>query len=53
MEVNGDGTFTVIVEGLDRPTSLEFIGNTAYVVTLAGEILKITGVSGPPFGVSH
>ncbi len=53
VEVNGDGTFTVIVEGLDRPTSLEFIGNTAYVVTLADEILKITGVSGPPFGVSH
>jgi hypothetical protein len=53
VEVDADGTFTVIVEGLDRPTSLEFIGNTAYVVTLADEIRKITGVSGPPFGVSH
>ena len=41
MKVNGDGTFTVIEDGLDRPTSLEFIGNTAYVVTLAGEIWKI------------
>jgi hypothetical protein len=35
---------------LDRPTSLEFIGNTAYVVTLTGEIWKIDGVSGRPYG---
>jgi hypothetical protein len=53
VEVNGDGTFTVITDGLDRPTSLEFIGNTAYVVTLTGEIWKIDGVSGPPYGMSH
>jgi hypothetical protein len=52
VEVNGDGTFTVITDGLDRPTSLEFIGNTAYIVTLTGEIWKIDDVSGPPFGVS-
>jgi hypothetical protein len=38
VKVNGDGTFTVVTDGLDRPTSLEFIGNTAYVVTLTGEI---------------
>jgi hypothetical protein len=50
VEVNGDGTFTVITDGLDRPTSLEFIGNTAYVVTLTGEIWKIEGVSCPPYG---
>ena len=53
VEVNGDGTFTVIVDGLDRPTSLEFIGNTAYVVTLTGEIWKIEGFSGPPYGASR
>src|SRR6266496_4604048 len=47
VKVNGDGTFTVITEPLDRPTSLEFIGNTAYVVTLTGEIWKIDGVSCP------
>src|SRR5438876_4756743 len=29
VKVNGVGTFTVITDGLDRPTSLEFIGNTA------------------------
>jgi hypothetical protein len=45
VKVNGDGTFTVITDTLDRPTSLEFIGNTAYVVTLTGEIWKIDGVS--------
>src|SRR5262249_31483649 len=27
LEVNGDGTFTIITDSLDRPTSLEFIGN--------------------------
>ena len=53
VEVNGDGTFTVITDGLNQPTSLEFIGNTAYVVTLTGEIWKIDGVSGPPYGVSR
>ena len=53
VEVNADGTFTTIVSGLDRPTSLEFIGNTAYIVTRTGEIWKIDDVSGPPFGKSH
>jgi sugar lactone lactonase YvrE len=43
VKVNGDGTLAVIVDGLDRPTSLEFIGTTAYVVTLPGEIWKIDG----------
>jgi hypothetical protein len=45
VKVNGNGTFTVVVDGLDRPTSLEFIRNTAYVVTLGGEIWKIRRVS--------
>jgi hypothetical protein len=44
VKVNGDGTFTIITEPLDRPTSLEFIGNTAYVINLTGEIWKIDGV---------
>ena len=46
--VNGDGTFTVMTHPLDRPTSLEFIGNRAYVVTLTGDIWKIDGVSCRP-----
>lgn len=39
--VNDDGTFTVLVDNLNQPTSLEFIGNTAYVTLLSGSILKI------------
>lgn len=49
VKVNEDGTLTVITDGLDRPTSLEFISNTAYIVTLTGEIWTIANVSGPPF----
>src|SRR5437867_1723669 len=45
VKFNGDGTFTVIMDGLDQPTSLEFIGNKAYVVTLTGEMWRIDGVS--------
>lgn len=36
-----DGTFSVVTDGLNQPTSLEFIKDTAYVVTLGGEIWKI------------
>lgn len=39
--VNEDGTFTILVDHLNQPTSLEFIGNTAYVTLLSGSILKI------------
>jgi hypothetical protein len=53
VKVNGDGTFTIITDGLDRPTSLEFIGDTAYVVTLTGEIWRIDGVSCPPYGAQN
>ncbi len=49
VKVNDDGTFTQITDGLDRPTSLEFINNTAYIVTLTGEIWTIEDVGGPPF----
>jgi hypothetical protein len=48
VKVNEDGMFTVIMGGLNQPTSLEFIGNTAYFVTLTGEIWKIDGVSCRP-----
>lgn len=50
MRMNGDGSFTVLVPGLDLPTSFEFIGNTAYVVTLTGTVVAIPGVASPPFG---
>jgi deoxycytidine triphosphate deaminase len=44
VKVNRDGTFTVVIDRLNQPTSLEFIGKTAYVVTLGGEIWKLKGV---------
>jgi hypothetical protein len=48
LRVERDGSFGPVVEGLDRPTSLEFINDTAFVVTLTGEVLRIDGVSRPP-----
>jgi hypothetical protein len=59
VKVNGDGTFSTVVGPrtvvgpLNQPTSVEFIGNTAYVVTLTGEIWKVENPSGPPHGASH
>lgn len=50
VEVSEDGTFTTIVDALNQPTSVEFIRNTAYVVTLGGEIWKIEDFAGPPYG---
>jgi sugar lactone lactonase YvrE len=44
VKANPDGTFTVLIDRLNQPTSLEVIGKTAYVVTLGGEIWKIKGV---------
>jgi hypothetical protein len=44
VRVNPDGSFSVVTSGLDRPTSLEFIRDTAYVVTLDGEIWAIEDV---------
>jgi hypothetical protein len=40
LAVNADGAFTPLVTGLDQPTSLEFIGNTAFVVTFTGEVWR-------------
>jgi len=50
MRVNADGTLTTVVGGLDRPTSVEIIKNTAYVVTLGGQVWKVDDIAGPPFG---
>jgi hypothetical protein len=47
LEVNEDGTFSVVVDGLNQPTSVDFIQNTAYIVTLGGEIWKVDNVSSP------
>lgn len=45
VEVRRSGKFKVIVDELDIPTSMQFIGDTAFVVTLTGEIWKISNVS--------
>lgn len=45
LRVDGDGGFSVIATGLDRPTSLEILRDTAYVVTLDGEIWRIPNIS--------
>jgi hypothetical protein len=44
VRVEKNGTFTSVVEGLDRPTSLEFIGNTAFVITLTGKVIRIDNI---------
>jgi hypothetical protein len=38
------------VDGLNQPTSMEIIGNSAYVVTLGGEVWRIENVGGHPYG---
>lgn len=48
--LNPNRTFSVIEDGLNQPTSMEFIGHTAYVVSLAGEVWKIDSVSPQPHG---
>jgi len=53
LRVNANGTVTAVVVGIDRPNSLEFIGNTAYVVTLGGEVLRFDDVAEPPFGTAR
>jgi sugar lactone lactonase YvrE len=41
VRANRSGGFTVLAGGLDRPTSLELIGRSAYVVTLTGEVWRL------------
>ena len=45
LRANRDGTFSVLAEHLNQPTSFELLGHNAYVVTLGGEVWKI-GLSG-------
>ena len=50
VRANSDGTFSVVADELDRPTSMEIIGNTAYIITIEGEVWTIDDIAGPPFG---
>jgi sugar lactone lactonase YvrE len=45
LRVDGDGTFRTVVDGLNQPSSFDIIKDTAYVVTLGGEIWKIDDIS--------
>jgi len=53
VKVEKDGTFTTVVDKLNQPTSLEFIGNTAFVVTLGGNVMRIDNVSRSSHGKDH
>ncbi len=53
LRVNADGTFSIIADELNLPTSFEIIGNTAYIVTLGGEIWTVDNIAGPPYGQAH
>jgi len=45
LRVNGNGTFTALIDELDLPTSLSFVGDTAYIVTLGGDVLVVDDVA--------
>ena len=45
LRANKDGTFAVVVDKLNLPTSLELVEDTAFVVTLTGEVWRIDDVS--------
>lgn len=44
MVADRHGEFRSVVSGLDRPTTFELIGKTAFVVTITGKVLRITGL---------
>jgi len=46
LRIHRDGSTSVLLDGINLPTSLHFAGGIAYVVTLAGDVWKIRGISG-------
>ena len=46
LHLKPNGSFSVIADGLNQPTSMEFIGNKAYIISLIGEIWKINFAPG-------
>ena len=50
VQANSDGTFSIVADNLDRPTSLEIIGNTAYIITITGEVWMVDNIASAPFG---
>jgi hypothetical protein len=45
MRADRHGAFLPVVYGLDRPTTFELIGNKAFVVTITGKVLRVTGLN--------
>lgn len=45
IEANGDGTFSVVIDGLNLPTSVDIVRDTALIVTLNGDVLKVSNLS--------
>jgi sugar lactone lactonase YvrE len=41
LRLNHNGTFTVVVDHLNLPTSVHFVGNAALIVTLGGEVWRV------------
>jgi hypothetical protein len=46
MRAGHDGQFRAVATRLDRPTTFELVGRTAYVVTITGKVLKVSGLKG-------
>ena len=46
LRINRDGSSTVLLDGINLPTSLHFKGGIAYIVTLSGDVWKLRGISG-------
>jgi len=44
MHADAHGRFQTVVSRLDRPTTFELIGDRAFVVTITGKVLKMTGL---------
>jgi hypothetical protein len=44
MYADQHGEFRTVVSRLDRPTTFELVGDRAFVVTITGKVLKITGL---------
>lgn len=53
MRLDGRGRFAEVVGSLNLPTSLEIVGDDAYVVTLVGEVWKLRNVIRPKFPKQH
>ncbi len=46
VRVRHDGSFGIVATDVNLPTSLEIVGDTAYVVNLAGEVWRYDDISG-------